>query len=317
MDVLTTDHSPQDVTLSIVVPAYCEGNHLRESVGTIRSVVDGLNHSYEIILVDDGSWDNTWEVIEALKIGFPQLQAIRFTRNFGKEAAIAAGLQHAHGQAVIVMDADLQHPPALIPEMVRIWAAGEADIVDAVKSDRGSESLPRRLGAMLFYASLDWLSGYNLSHTSDFKLLDRRVIAAWREFDEREMFFRGMTAWLGFRHAKISFVVPARSCGGTRWAKLRLMAYAINAVVSFSSKPLHLITLLGVSFFIGATLLGLQTFYRYFTGSAVSGFATVILLLLIIGSLLMISMGIIGIYIARIYDEVKGRPRYVVGQVIG
>ncbi|MCW5848670.1 MAG: glycosyltransferase family 2 protein [Anaerolineae bacterium] len=303
-------------TLSIVIPVYSEGPNLDRLLAELERQLVAIGESYELVFVDDGSTDDTWQVLTAARPRYPHLRALRLSRNFGKEAALCAGLEAARGQAIIVMDADLQHPPHMLPQMVHLWRSGDADVVEAVKESRGRESLTNKVGARVFYTLISRLSGYNLEGASDFKLLDRRVVDAWQRLGERDVFFRGMTAWLGFRHAHLSFVVPERVGGRSRWSIIRLITLAVNAITSFSSKPLHLITAVGLVFMVLAALLGAQTLYLKLAGEAVSGFATVILLQLIIGSLLMISLGVIGLYLARIYEEVKGRPRYIIAQTL-
>lgn len=298
--------------LSIVIPLYKEGDNLTNSLALIIQEIEKTGELFEIVLVDDGSPDNTWEVIRKLSLNYPMLKALRFSRNFGKEYALGAGIEAAKGKAVIVMDGDLQHPPQLIPKMVKIWNESQVDIVEAIKVSRGKESLWGKLRAHLFYWILNRLSGYNLRGASDYKLLDRNVVNAWLRMGERKLFFRGMTAWLGFRCVQIPFEVPNRIGGQSRWSIIQLIKLALTGITSFSSLPLHFVTLTGGIFLLFSFVLGFQALYLKFTGQAVSGFTTVIILLLIIGSLLMISLGIIGIYIARIYEEVKGRPRYII-----
>lgn len=302
--------------LSIVVPVYGEAAGLSSFVAELATVLDSIGDSHEMVIVDDGSADGTWAVLEGLAASYPQLNALRLSRNFGKEAALSAGLNVARGEAVVVMDGDLQHPPDLIPEMVRLWSEATIDVVEAVKERRGSESVWSRWRAGLFYGLLNRLSGYDLQGASDFKLIDRRVVEAWRSMGERALFFRGMITWLGFRHAQVRFTVPARHSGSSKWSLMTLVRLATNAVTSFSSFPLQFVTVTGLVFLGFSVVLGVQTLYQKFSGHAVDGFTTVILLLLIIGSLLMLSLGIIGSYIARIYEEVKGRPRYVVADVL-
>lgn len=303
-------------TLSVVIPVYGEGPNLDRLLTELERQLTAIGERYELVFVDDGSTDDTWQVLTAARQRYPDLRALRLSRNFGKEAALCAGLEAARGQAVVVMDADLQHPPHMLPQMVRLWKVGDADVVEAVKESRGRESLTNKVGARVFYTLISRLSGYNLEGASDFKLLDRRVVEAWQRLGERDVFFRGMTAWLGFRHAQLPFVVPERVGGSSRWSIIRLITLAVNAITSFSSKPLHLITAVGLVFMVLAAILGAQTLYLKLAGEAVSGFATVILLQLIIGSLLMLSLGVIGLYLARIYEEVKGRPRYVIAQTL-
>jgi glycosyltransferase involved in cell wall biosynthesis len=302
--------------ISVVIPLYCEGSNLRVVFSEIYRVLKSLDESYEIILIDDGSNDNTWSIIEEEAKKYTMLRAVRLSRNFGKESALCAGIEMTRGSAVITIDGDLQHPPELIPEMVRRWQELQADVIEAVKESRGRESFNDRIGAKMFYAILNKLSGYDLNGASDYKLMDRKVVDVWLRMGERNLFFRGMSAWMGFKRIRIPFVVPERFSGTSRWSVFCLIKLAITAVTAFSSLPLQIVTLSGGLFFLFALILCIQTFYNKIVGNAVSGFTTVILLQLIIGSLLMISLGIIGEYIAKIFEEVKGRPRYVVAELI-
>lgn len=302
--------------LSIVLPVFREGNHLPEFLIGVRNATAKSNLPYELILVDDGSPDNSWQVIAEEARKSQVLRAVRLSRNFGKESALCAGLEHARGNAVILMDADGQHPPSLIPEMVHLWQSSGADIVEAVKRSRGRESLSSKFGAQLFYFILNKLSGFHFKGASDFKLMNRKAVDAWLQMHERNVFFRGMTVWMGFTTVQIPFEVVPRSAGQSTWSILKRLKLALIGITAFSSFPLHLVTFAGVVFLGISVLLALQTLYLKLVGRAVSGFATVILLELIIGSLLMISLGIIGEYLARIYEEVKGRPRYIVTESI-
>ena len=304
-------------TYSVVIPVYCESQGLFALLEELHQVLEPLDRPFEIILIDDGSPDDTWTILEQLCQSYPSLKAVRLSRNFGKEYALSAGLELAKGAAIIIMDGDLQHPPALIPVMIDRWQnAPKPDIVEAVKTRRGQESFISRIGAKLFYSLLHKTSGYDLRGASDYKLLDRKVVNAWSRMGEHNLFFRGMSAWLGFNRVQIPFEVPDRLSGGTRWSIKNLVKLAITGVTSFSSLPLHFVTFSGGIFFVIAVILVLQTLWLKIIGHAVDGFATVIILLLIMGSLLMISLGIIGIYIARIYDEVKLRPRYLISETL-
>ena len=299
--------------LSVVIPVYNEASQLPRTLEVLRGVLGGVQEdlSWTFVLVDDGSRDGTWEVIRA-ESARGDVRGLRLSRNFGKEAALCAGLEAASGDGCLVLDGDLQHPPALIPAMLDLWIRQGYDVVEGVKARRGDESLLYRLCAVGFYRLMKALSGCDFDNASDFKLLDARVLDAWRRLGESRTFFRGMTAWLGFRRASLPFEVSPREGGGTRWSPFKLLRLALDAIASFSSAPLHLVTALGGVFFLFALLLGGQTLYRKLAGSAVDGFTTVILLLLVIGSTLMFSLGIIGVYVSRIFDEVKGRPRYLV-----
>jgi glycosyltransferase involved in cell wall biosynthesis len=302
--------------LSLVMPLFREGVHLAAMLASVRGFLDQCGLPYELVLVDDGSPDETWRIVAAESKNFPKLRAFRLSRNFGKESAVCAGLEHARGDAMIVMDADGQHPPALIPEMVRVWHESGADIVEAVKRRRGRESLGGKLGALLFYFLLNKLSGFHFKGASDFKLMDRKVVNAWLQMHERNVFFRGMTVWMGFNTVQVPFEVAPRTSGQSTWSALKRLKLALVGITAFSSFPLHFVTFAGGIFLVMSILLGAQTLYLKLTGRAISGFATVILLELIIGSFLMISLGIIGEYLARIYEEVKGRPRYLVEESI-
>ena len=298
--------------LSIVIPVFQESMSLAKVLAKVREFASATGESYELIVVDDGSSDETWRVIEDETARYPELRALRLSRNFGKEAAVSAGLDVTRGQAIVVMDGDLQHPPELLPRMVAIWKAGGVDLVEAVKEARPTEPLINRLGSQLFYSILTAFAHRDLKYASDFKLLDRRVVDAWRDMGERNLFFRGMVAWLGFKRAQVRFTVPDRVGGRSGWTLLKLVKLAVTAVTAFSVAPLQLVTFVGTIYFLFAVAIGIQTLYNWFSGIAVSGFTTVILLLLIISGVQMVCLGIFGAYIARIYDEVKGRPRYVV-----
>jgi glycosyltransferase involved in cell wall biosynthesis len=312
----TRNAQSRQPVLSVVMPVFREAAHLPATLAAVRNSLNECNLPYELMLVDDGSPDDTWRIIAAEAKAFQAVRALRLSRNFGKESALSAGLEHARGDAVIVMDADGQHPPSLVPNMVRVWQTSGADIVEAVKSKRGRESLSSKLGALLFYLILNKLSGFHFKGASDFKLMNRKAVNAWLEMHERNMFFRGMTVWMGFTTVQIPFEVVPRSAGQSTWSALKRLKLALIGITTFSSFPLRLVTFAGALFLGLSVLLGLETLYLKLAGRAISGFATVILLELIIGSFLMISLGIIGEYLARIYEEVKRRPRYLVTESI-
>ncbi len=303
-------------TLSVVIPLYCESAHFKESFGEIRRYLEKLECRYEMILVDDGSTDGTWEILQELARRHRQVVALRLSRNFGKEAAISAGLENTKSDAVIVLDGDLQHPPELIPEMYRLWNEEGIEIVEAVKESRGKETLFRRLGAGAFTLILNRTSGFNMSGATDFKLLDRRVVDALLRMNETKVFYRGMVAWLGFKHAEITFDVGDQRRSQSTWSGARLIFFAMAALTSFTSAPLQIVTTLGIFLFAVALALGGRTLFLWLNGEAVTGFTTVILLQLIIGSCVMVSLGVIGHYISNIYHEVKRRPRYILTEKI-
>ncbi len=302
--------------ISVVLPVYQEAEQIAANLVVIRNHLLSTGFPFEIVVADDGSRDGTWKELRRAAEEVPELVAVRLSRNFGKEAAICAGLDRARGDACIIMDADLQHPPDLIPEMIRLWHEEGWEIVNGVKQRRGRESFAYKMSASLFYKSLNALAGHDLRGASDFKLLDRAVVSAWHRLGEHSTFFRGIVSWLGFSCTDVPFDVAPRTAGHTRWSFLRLVRLAIGAITSFSALPLQVVTLLGGLVLVAAVGLGTEALYLYYRGVAVPGFTTVILLQLIIGGFLMVSLGIIGTYIAQIYEEVKRRPRYLVREVV-
>ncbi|MDF2726092.1 MAG: glycosyl transferase [Paenibacillus sp.] len=306
------------VELSIVIPAFNEEAQLPVTLQTVAYHAGIASSHYEIIVVDDGSRDGTWDVLQRCATTIKGLRALRLSRNFGKETALCAGLEVAAGAAVVVIDADLQHPPELIPVMVDMWRKdARADIVEGRKRWRGEESWSKRLGAKLFYGVMSRLLGHDFEGATDFKLLDRKVIDAWKRLPERTTFFRGMIAWVGFHTVAVEFDVHTRNEGKSRWNLVSLVKLAVNAIIAYSAIPLRVVGVIGFLFMIGAGALGIQALYKKIVGSAMTGFTTVILLLLIIGSIVMISLATIGEYVAAIYNEVKGRPRYLIRDQIG
>lgn len=301
----------KDYLLSIVIPIHNEESQIHRNISSIHELISEKSIRHELILIDDGSRDNTWIELTRLSKTLEEVRAFRLSRNFGKEAALCAGLEHVKGDACVTMDSDLQHPPAVILQMIEYWKQGY-EVVEGVKTARGKESFINKAGAHAFYKLLKRLSGLDLDKASDFKLLDKKVIDAWRQLGERMTFFRGMSAWVGFKRISIPFEVADRKEGKSKWSIFKLFKLAVNAITAFSSAPLQLVTFIGILFLTGSFIMGVQTLYMKLSGIAFSGFTTVILLLLIVGSTLMISLGIIGTYIARIFDEVKFRPRYIV-----
>ena len=298
--------------LSIVIPAYNEARGIVGTVAAVGRVLQGIRGDYEIIVVDDGSTDNTWELVEAEASKDDRIKLIGFTRNFGKESAILAGLRYSSGAGVVVIDGDLQHPPDLLAEMVRLWREEDYEVVHALKEERQGEPFHQRLFAFIFYKVMKTFSGYDLKGETDYKLLDRRVVEHYLRLSENVRFFRGLIPWLGFRHASLRFSPDNRKSGGSRWTVFSLLRLGIGAVCAFSAIPMQIVTFLGGLMFIASLLLGVDTLYMKVSGRAVAGFSTVILLLLFIGSILMVSLGIIGQYLSMIYEEVKGRPSFVI-----
>lgn len=300
--------------LSIVLPAYNEEQNIANTADVLSGLLEGLDIEYELVFISDGSSDNTFaEILKAAESNH-HIKGAQFSRNFGKEAGIFAGLELSCGDAVIVMDCDLQHPPSVIPQMIEKWRAG-AEIVEGIKSDRGKEGLGYKLSAGLFYKVMSRLIKIDMTASSDFKLLDRKVVNVLLDLPERNTFFRALTFWAGFNTETVEYEVQERKFGNSKWSLWSLMKYALTNATSFSTLPLQMVTVLGVVSILGSIILFVQTLVRYLMGASVEGFTTVILLILIIGGFIMLSLGIIGHYLARIYEEVKGRPKYIISKV--
>ena len=297
--------------LSIVIPAFNEEENIQNTADVVRGIMDEARIPYEIVFVSDGSKDGTFaKVLEIAKMD-SRVRGLEFSRNFGKEAAIFAGLGAAKGGCAAVMDCDLQHPPQTIVEMYHLWEQGY-EIVEGVKNTRGKESVFHKMFAGSFYKLLSSLTGTDMENTSDFKLLDKNVIDVLLDMPERKTFFRAMSFWVGFKSCQVGYDVQERAFGTTKWSFFKLVRYAISNIVSFSTKPLSIVTYMGgISLFAGL-IMGVQTLVRFFAGRAQEGFTTVILLLLLLGGGILLGLGILGSYIAAIYQEVKQRPRYIV-----
>lgn len=302
--------------LSIVIPAYNEAQMVPKTAEVLSGLLSKENIEYELVFVNDGSKDGTWKAIEGAAKANEHITGVSFSRNFGKESAIFAGLANATGDCVVVMDCDLQHPPATVIQMYRMWQDGY-EVVEGVKASRGKESVFHKASAGLFYKIMSKAVKIDMSRASDFKLMDRKAVDALLTLPEKNAFFRALSSWVGFKTGTVEFHVQEREAGESKWSTWSLVKYAITNIVGFSTAPMQFVTIAGVLMFFLGLIMGIQTLVRYFTGHAIEGFTTVILLLLLIGSVIMISLGIIGYYISKIYEEVKGRPKYLISKKIG
>jgi len=286
---------------------------INKTAAVLTKILNEKDICHELIFVDDGSKDNTWNRILEASTPDGKIRGISFSRNFGKESAILAGLAEANGECAVVIDCDLQHPPEKIPEMYKLWEEG-FEIIEGVKSNRGKESALHSLSARVFYKLIGKAAGVDMENASDFKLLDRKAINALLNMREKYAFFRALSSWIGFRTTSVEFDVREREAGISKWSALSLFKYAVSNLTSFSTFPIQIITFLGIITFIISLVLGCIALVQKFTGVALEGFTTVILIMLFTSSIMMISLGIIGYYIARIYEEIKGRPRYIVSE---
>ena len=305
-----------DKTLSIVLPSYNEEQMIEKTTETISDIMESERIPYELIFVNDGSKDGTWDKILEQKEKNTHVKGVCFSRNFGKESAISAGLDQAAGACVAVMDCDLQHPPETLVTMYRLWESG-FQVIEGIKASRGKESPIYKMFAKTFYKIISNATGIDMSRASDFKLLDRQVVDEYLKLPERNVFFRALSSWVGFKTTYVEFDVQKREAGESKWSFKSLVKYAVNNISAFSAAPMQIVTFFGFIFFLVAVVLGIQSLYMYFSGHAVEGFTTVILLLLFVGSVLMFSLGVIGYYISKIYEEVKMRPRYIISEIVG
>ena len=300
--------------LSVVLPSFNEEQNIANTVRELSQLFEAEQIEYELIFISDGSTDGTFKEIRKAAVENPRVKGAQFSRNFGKEAGIFAGLELACGDAVVVMDCDLQHPPTTITKMWKLWLEGY-EVVEGIKADRGKERMAYKLSAGLFYKVMSKLIKIDMNDSSDYKLLDRKVVNILVSLTEKNTFFRALTFWSGFKTISVEYEVRERQYGKSKWSFFSLLKYAIKNATSFSTIPLQMVMVMGMLSILFSILLALQTLVKHLMGSAVEGFTTVILLNLIIGGFIMLSLGIIGHYIARIYEEVKGRPKFIISRV--
>lgn len=296
--------------LSLVAPVYNEEELIEAFIDRARAAV--ADYPFELVLVDDGSSDSTPELLDRIAAADPRVRVVHLSRNFGHQAALTAGLEHAVGDVVAMIDADLQDPPELIPRMVEQWAGG-ADVVYAVRKQREGETAFKLATASWFYKLFDKLAQVDLEPNSgDFRLLDRRALDALLSMTERSRFLRGMTVWVGFKQTAVPYERDARSAGETKYTLRKMIRFSLDAIASFSHLPLQLATYAGllsagIAFIAIPIVIGLR-----FTDSYLPGFGTITIAILLLGGIQLIAIGVIGEYVGRIYDEVKHRPLYIV-----
>lgn len=298
--------------LSVIIPAYNEEAAITKAADVIVSVLSSAGIDYELVFVNDGSRDNTLPLLEKLCSERGNITVVSFSRNFGKEAAIFAGLANAAGDCCAVIDCDLQHPPEVLVKMYRLWEDGY-EIIEGIKRTRGRESVLHKAGVGLFYGLISKALRKDMSRASDFKLMDRRVVDTILSVSEANVFFRALSAWVGYRTAEVEFDVCERVGGETKWSSLSLIKYAIRNIAAYSSAPMQAVTVVGVVAAVASLVVGIVDLCRL---PAAGVGDLIVFLLLLIGSIIMISLGIIGYYISKIYEEVKRRPRYIISKII-
>ncbi len=303
---------------SVVAPAYNEEEVLPEFYRRVREVMDAIGEPWELILVNDGSRDNTLAVMRELHEKDPRVKIISFSRNFGHQLAITAGIDYAEGDAVIIIDADLQDPPEVIADLIEKWREGY-DVVYAVRKERRGESWFKEWTAKLFYRLIYRITDVDIpKDTGDFRLMDRKVVETLRTMRERNRFMRGLSVWVGFKQTGVFYVREPRFAGETKYPFRKMLKFALDAITSFSYVPLQLATYFGFAI-AGISMVGMviAVILRLTTGRALLGQATTLVAVLFLGGIQLIFLGIIGEYLGRIYDEVKARPLYVVAETLG
>ena len=296
--------------LSVVIPAYNEEKCIRRAYTEIRSLLQKNNIESEFIFVNDGSSDQTCQAINEFSREAENIVGLHFSRNFGKESAISAGLAAVNGDCAVVIDCDLQHPPEKIIEMYRLWEQGY-EIVEGIKKKRGQEKKMHSLAAKIFYCAISRMAGFDMANSSDFKLLDRKVVDVINKMPERG-YFRAISFWVGYNKATIEYDVGERIDGESKWSTAGLYRYALSNISSHSTAPMQTVTVIGFVLLIISVIFGVWALIDKIIGRALGGMTTVIIITIFIGSIIMISLGIIGYYIARIYEEIKGRPKYII-----
>lgn len=302
--------------LSVIIPSYNEEGNVEHTADVVSALLEKNKIDYELVFVNDGSKDRTWELISGLASSREHIVAVNFSRNFGKESAIFAGLEVAKGDACVLLDCDLQFPPEVIVEMYNIWKNNDVDVVEGRKKSRGKENFIYKAFSLWFYRMINGSSGLDMKDASDFKLLDRAVVDSLNRMPERLTFFRAMSSWVGYKTEKVYFDVADREVGESKWSVKALVKFAINNITSFTSAPLQIVTVCGVITFIISLILGVNTLYNKIWGNSAAGFSTVIILQLLTSSIIMFSLGIIGYYISKIYEEIKQRPRYIIRDIV-
>ncbi len=302
--------------VSFVVPCFNEQDNIEPFYNAILKVFNDIPAAFELMFVDDGSSDETFVRINRLHEKDDRVKCISFSRNFGKEAALFAGIRNVTGDCTVVLDADLQHPPELIKEMYSRWKEG-FQVVEGIKRNRGKESAIHGIFTKLFYRLISHAVKIDMANSSDYKLLDKSVAEELAKLKERNTFFRALSFWVGFKTTSVYYEVADRASGRSKWSTKSLMKYAIKNMVCFSYTPLHIISVVGFIFVLIALGIGIDALCSFIRNSSASGFPTIVFLMLIGFGGCLISLGIIGIYIAQIYDEVKKRPQYIIGKRIG
>jgi len=307
------------MNISLIIPCYNEEEVIETAYGRISKVMESLDSPYEIIFINDGSKDRTLSLLEKISDSDQYIKILGFSRNFGHQPAVTAGIQCCSGDAAIIMDADMQDPPELIPDMIRQWQDESANVVYAVRKNRKGESIFKKITAKLFYRFLNSVSEIKLPlDTGDFRLIDRKVINQFNDMKEKKTYIRGLITWVGFKQVPFYYERDARLAGETKYPLSKMLKFASNGIMSFTKKPLEIsITLGSINIFVGLALT-IYVFISHFSNaiSTVPGWASLMIVIIFFSGIQLLSLGLIGVYLGRVFDEVKGRPDFIIDKKI-
>lgn len=301
-----------DPYLSIVIPLFNEEENIQALYDALMETLGQMNVSYEVILSDDGSRDKSFELVKKLHEINPFFTGISLSRNFGHQVALTAGMQHARGEVIVTMDADLQHPPATIPVLLEYYKQGY-DIVNTRRIDSKEIGKFKKFSSLMFYRMINKISDVPITESSsDFRLMSRRALDAFLQFSERDRFTRGLVSWMGFRQALVDYLCPPRFAGQSKYTLKKMIRFATDGITAFSSRPLRMSSYLGLIVFCLGVLYAISVVVQYYRGTTVQGWASMLITVLLLGGVQLLSLGIIGEYLARIFNESKSRPLYFI-----
>ncbi len=301
-----------DPYLSIVIPLFNEEENIQALYDALMETLGQMNVSYEVILSDDGSRDKSFELVKKLHEINPSFTGISLSRNFGHQVALTAGMQHARGEVIVTMDADLQHPPATIPVLLEYYKQGY-DIVNTRRIDSKEIGKFKKFSSLMFYRMINKISDVPITESSsDFRLMSRRALDAFLQFSERDRFTRGLVSWMGFRQALVDYLCPPRFAGQSKYTLKKMIRFATDGITAFSSRPLRMSSYLGLIVFCLGVLYAISVVVQYYRGTTVQGWASMLITVLLLGGVQLLSLGIIGEYLARIFNESKSRPLYFI-----
>ncbi len=308
---------PDQPEISVIIPLYNEAVNIEALYHALDASLQPLNRTFEVLFVDDGSRDSSFELVKNLHARDSRIRGISLSRNFGHQVALTAGMQHARGGVIITMDADLQHPPEVIPDLLREYSKG-FDIVNTRRLDSPETGYFKRITSRSFYRFINLVGEVSIPESSsDFRLMSRRALDSFLQFSERDRFTRGLVSWMGFRQSVITYACPPRLAGKSKYSLRRMIHFAVDGITSFSAKPLRIASYTGIVVFILGLLYAVFAIVQHFSGRTIPGWTSLLVTVLLLGGIQLLSLGIIGEYLARIFNESKARPLYFIKDQAG